>query len=32
MVIIDAPPSRIGRLEELLKDKGLEHILVWNFA
>jgi hypothetical protein len=32
IVIIDAPSSKIGRLEELLKDKGLEHILVWNFA
>lgn len=32
MVIIDALSSKIGRLEELLKDKRLEHILVWNFA
>lgn len=32
MVIIDAPSSKIGRLEELLKDKGLEHILVWDFS
>jgi hypothetical protein len=32
MVIIDAPQSKIGRLEEILKDKGLEHIEVWNFS
>lgn len=32
MVIIDAPQSKIGRLEELLVDKGLEQILVWNFS
>lgn len=32
MVIIDSPASKIGRLEELLKDKGLEHILVWSFS
>lgn len=32
MVIIDTPASKIGRLEELLKDKGLEHILVWDFS
>ncbi len=32
MVIIDAPSSKIGRLEELLIDKGLEQILVWNFS
>lgn len=32
IVIIDAPSSKIGRLEELLIDKGLEQILVWNFS
>jgi len=32
MVIVDAPSSKIGRLEELLIDKGLEQILVWNFS
>ncbi len=32
MVIIDAPSSKIGRLEELLIDKGLEQILVWSFS
>lgn len=32
MIIIDAPSSKIGRLEELLTDKGLEQILVWNFS
>ena len=32
MVIIDAPSSKIGRLEELLIDKGLEQIQVWNFS
>jgi hypothetical protein len=29
--LIDAPDSKVGRLEELLVDKGLEHIAVWNF-
>jgi hypothetical protein len=32
MVIIDAPSSKIGRLEELLIDKGLEQIIVWDFS
>jgi hypothetical protein len=32
IVMIDSPASKIGRLEELLKDKGLEYILVWNFS
>lgn len=32
MVVINAPASTIGRLEDLLKDKGLEHILVWDFS
>ncbi len=32
MVIMDAPSSKIGRLEELLIDKGLEQILVWSFS
>jgi hypothetical protein len=32
MVIIDASANRVGRLRELLKDKGLEHIEVWDFS
>lgn len=32
MVIINASSSKIGRLEELLADKGLEQILVWDFS
>lgn len=32
MVIIDTPSSKIGRLEELLIDKGLEQIIVWDFS
>lgn len=32
MVLIDASPSKIGRIEDLLKDKGLDHIEVWNFS
>jgi len=32
MVIIQAPSSKLGRLEELLVDKGLEQIQVWNFS
>lgn len=32
MIMIDAPSSKIGRLEELLIDKGLEQIQVWNFT
>lgn len=32
MIMIDAPSSKIGRLEELLIDKGLEQIQVWNFS
>lgn len=31
IVPIDSPPSRVGRLERLLADKGLERILVWRF-
>jgi hypothetical protein len=31
IILLDAPASRIGRLEGLLKDKGLENIAVWNF-
>lgn len=31
IMLLDAPDSRVGRLEELLIDKGLEHIAVWNF-
>lgn len=30
-VLLDTPASMIGDLERLLKDKGLEHILVWSF-
>jgi len=32
MVIIHSKPSKIGRLRELLEDKGLEHILVFDFS
>ena len=32
IVLVDAPASKVGRLVRLLKDKGLEPILVWNFA
>ena len=32
MVIIDSPASKIGRLREVLEDKGLEHILVFDFS
>lgn len=32
MIMIDAPASKIGRLEELLIDKGLEQIQVWDFS
>lgn len=31
IILIDTPESRVGRLEELLTDKGLKHIAVWNF-
>lgn len=31
IILIDAPESSVGRLEELLVDKGLDHIAVWNF-
>ncbi len=31
MVIVGSPPSKIGRLREVLEDKGLEHILVFDF-
>jgi hypothetical protein len=31
MVIIDAGANKIGRLEDLLADKGLDHIEVWDF-
>lgn len=31
IVLLDTPASRIGRLEGLLKDKGLDHLAVWNF-
>lgn len=30
-VIIGAPESRVGRLVDLLEDKGLEQIAVWSF-
>jgi hypothetical protein len=32
IVLIDTPASRIGWLEDLLSDKGLERILVWDFS
>jgi hypothetical protein len=32
MVIIDASASDIGRLRDLLVDKGLDHIEVWHFS
>jgi hypothetical protein len=32
MVTIDASANKIGRIEDLLSDKGLEHIEVWNFS
>jgi hypothetical protein len=31
IILIDTPKSSVGRLEELLADKGLEHISIWNF-
>jgi len=31
IVLIDTPKSRVGRLRDLLKDKGLERIVVWSF-
>lgn len=30
-IVIDATDSRVGRLVDLLEDKGLEHIAVWSF-
>ncbi|AJQ92104.1 hypothetical Protein YC6258_00048 [Gynuella sunshinyii YC6258] len=30
-VIVGASESELGRLEDLLKDKGLENIAVWGF-
>jgi hypothetical protein len=32
IVLINTPPSKIGWLENLLADKGLDHILVWSFS
>jgi hypothetical protein len=32
MIIINTSSSKIGRLEELLSDKGLEQIEVWSFS
>jgi len=32
IVLVDSPASKVGRLERLLADKGLERILVWRFA
>jgi hypothetical protein len=32
MVIVDASVSKVGRLEDLLADKGLEQIEVWQFS
>jgi len=31
IILIDTPDSRAGRLEELLQDKGLEHLWIWTF-
>lgn len=31
IILVDTADSRVGRLEELLQDKGLEHLAVWNF-
>ena len=30
-IVIDSSESKIGRLVDLLEDKGLEHIAVWSF-
>jgi hypothetical protein len=30
-IILDASESKVGRLVDLLKDKGLDHIEVWQF-
>jgi hypothetical protein len=32
IVLIETPRSRVGALERLLADKGLQHILVFDFA
>jgi hypothetical protein len=32
IILIDSPPSKGGRLERLLAEKGLERLLVWRFA
>jgi hypothetical protein len=32
IVLIDAEASKVGVLERLLAAKGLDHLLVWNFA
>lgn len=32
IVLVDTPDSRIGALEKLLVDKGLDHILVFTFS
>jgi len=32
IVLLDTPASRVGRFEELLRDKGLDHLAVWNFS
>ncbi len=32
IVLIDASASTVGRLEDLLTDKGLDRILVWDFS
>ena len=32
MVIVNSKASKVGRLRELLEDKGLEHILVFDFS
>jgi len=32
IILIDSRPSKVGRLERLLADKGLERILLWRFV
>ena len=32
IVLVDTPDSRVGRVEKLLADKGLAHILVFAFS
>lgn len=32
IILLDTPASRIGQLENLLADKGLDHLAIWDFA